>query len=342
MYEIIYMNWWLSLLLFIIVLFSYIHVQHQYKTSNELEIYEYDYTSTEDLYGVCKWKQPVLFSLELSPLITDTLPKMNIRSVQDYLGDDDKVKHSYLPYHSAMRLIDTDTNGVYYSDQNRKQIYDSKSWSKWFNENEVLLRPSLNIMSQYDLIYGARKSHTITKYHKETSRFLYLPPGHESLRIRMCPYSFKHIIRPKTDYVTYEMYSTTDLFELNEDNQILEFALHGGSILSIPPYWFYSIEFMGKNSVLCEFTYSTLPNVVANAKDLAIYFTQQQNIIDMRKAKSDPVKTPTEKTKESEQTVEDKKDVLPTNDTNDTSESPTPNKEVVEEMIEELKPKENI
>ena len=39
----------------------YIHIIHQYKTGEDMEIYEMDYVSNTHLQEVCNIKQPVLF-----------------------------------------------------------------------------------------------------------------------------------------------------------------------------------------------------------------------------------------------------------------------------------------
>ena len=55
------MNSLLNILIFLIVLFLYIHITHQLKTSEDLEIYELDYIDNTHLQEVCDIKQPVLF-----------------------------------------------------------------------------------------------------------------------------------------------------------------------------------------------------------------------------------------------------------------------------------------
>ncbi len=50
-------------------------------------------------------------------------------------------------------------------------------------------------------------------------------------------------------------------------------------MLYIPPFWWYSIQYLDDPSTfICSFTYSSLINHVSNIKDLSLYFLQQQNI----------------------------------------------------------------
>ena len=53
-----------NVLIFLLVLFIYIHITHQLKRSEDLEIYELDYTTNSHLQEVCDVKQPVLFELK--------------------------------------------------------------------------------------------------------------------------------------------------------------------------------------------------------------------------------------------------------------------------------------
>ena len=52
---------WIYFLLFFIICIFYFHIQQQWKTSEDLEIYEYEYSTYEGLQETCKCKQPFLF-----------------------------------------------------------------------------------------------------------------------------------------------------------------------------------------------------------------------------------------------------------------------------------------
>ena len=58
------MNLFLQLVLFIFIFLIYIHVIHQYKKSEDLEIYELDYKNNQYLQDVCNVKQPSIFSFK--------------------------------------------------------------------------------------------------------------------------------------------------------------------------------------------------------------------------------------------------------------------------------------
>ena len=75
------MNFFISFLIFLIILFLYIHIIHQLKTSEDLEIYEMDYSTNSQLQEVCEVKQPVLFEFQsIYPDIYENLSKEEIFS----------------------------------------------------------------------------------------------------------------------------------------------------------------------------------------------------------------------------------------------------------------------
>ena len=58
------MNTLFILLIFCIVLFIYIHINFHYKKSNDLEIFEVNNLSKEQLEEICDLKQPIVFNYE--------------------------------------------------------------------------------------------------------------------------------------------------------------------------------------------------------------------------------------------------------------------------------------
>ena len=51
-----------ALVIFLMILFVYIHINTHFKTSSNMEIYEYSYTTNTQLQEICDLKQPVLFN----------------------------------------------------------------------------------------------------------------------------------------------------------------------------------------------------------------------------------------------------------------------------------------
>ena len=67
------MNFIFILLIFCLVLFFYLHIYFQLKTSDDLEIYEIENPSKERLEEICDLRQPVVFKYDKN----DNMTKIN-------------------------------------------------------------------------------------------------------------------------------------------------------------------------------------------------------------------------------------------------------------------------
>jgi len=122
------MNAFLNIILFLIILFFYIHITHQLKKSEDLEIYEMDYSSNTHLQEVCEIKQPVLFEYKsVNPEFFENINidslnigsnDLKIKEIHDYWKNDDSVDYVVLPFQSANTLISSDTQSNYFSENN--------------------------------------------------------------------------------------------------------------------------------------------------------------------------------------------------------------------------------
>src|SRR6056300_405974 len=124
-----------SIVIFIIVLIAYMHLMNEYKTSEDLEIYEMDFKNNHQLQEICNLKQPVLFNMnkELSTFFKepDILGDNKTSVIIKDKADIDNANFIKLPYESAKTLVKTDTNSRYYSEKNSKitsnTTYDFKN-----------------------------------------------------------------------------------------------------------------------------------------------------------------------------------------------------------------------
>jgi hypothetical protein len=272
---------WSSLIIFIIVLFLYIHIQQQYKSGENLEIYEYEYTSSKKLQEVVILKQPVIFPLEL-PSVQDNAPleTLHVKDSRDYQTAKTHVDPIVLSQSSARGLLDTDTKSVFYSNRNAKSIASSSTWTEWFSILNSYLKPSFCLNTEYDILYGSRKTMTTTVYHHENNVYLYVPPysNKSHIRMKMSPWKSEPFLSTVMDYANYEFWCKENLFQSTERVKCLDFIVKPGYVLYIPPYWFYSIEFQDKENEVCMVKYTTGANFLANIKHIGLYNLQQQNI----------------------------------------------------------------
>lgn len=273
---------WTTLILFFIILFTYIHLQHQLKTGEDMEVYEYEYISAAGLQEITQYKQPVLFSLQL-PSLRDNpyLDPIQVKDIREYFKPDaSSVDSISLSQTSGRGLMDTDSRSLFFSDRNQTSIAKSEKWTKWFETMDPFLQPAFTVYREYDVLYGSQKTHTITMFHRESHVYIYLPQetNPSPIRVKMTPWSSRTFLDHASDYTYYEFWSKTNLFEKNNRIRCLDFIVKPGYVLYIPPYWFYSIEYQNKTSEICMAKYTTGANLLANVKHIGKYWLQQQNI----------------------------------------------------------------
>lgn len=284
------MHFFVSILIFLLVLFFYIHLQYQFKTSNDLEIYELDYTTNKQLQEICHLKQPTIFQIDLfkdvepffRAISTEfhTTSDVIVKDIRDYYKPNiTGVDGISLSYSSAKGLMETDPKGHFFSEKNGEIVREMPVFSKM---DSYLASPWI-LQKKYDLIFGSKKTHTPLKFHTDTSRFLIITGGF--ITIKMTPWKNRKHLEIKYDYENYEFWSPIDIW--NNDLKCLEFEVKDGFAMYIPPYWLYSIEFTSCSNIsIGSFTYSTGMNIVSNLPNYALYFLQQNNIRDLKNVKT--------------------------------------------------------
>lgn len=279
------MTTFLSLLIFIIVLIVYMHVMNEYKTSEDLEIYEMDFKSNAQLQEICSLKQPVLFNMkEIEPNFFkqfDILGESKTPVLVKDKADIDNANFIKLPYESAKTLMNTDTNSRFYSEKNSKLANES---SFDFSSLDKHLKPELVIQSKREVLFGSKGAHTVMRYHTEHRKFMVVRKGR--VNVKMTPWKSHKLLHVTKDYVNYDFRSKIDVWEPQskfasdfEQLKFLEFDLEEGYILNIPPFWFYSIKY--SNDDLCELyelTYNTPMNITSNLHLWGLYYIQHQNL----------------------------------------------------------------
>jgi len=294
------MKTYLQILIFLIVLFLYVHLAHQYKRSEDLEIYELDYASNAYLQEVCDVKQPVLFeyrsvvpefyeAVTYDDLLDDRYASYDIRvkEVADYFveasGPEVSVDYVVLPYSSGSNLMKSDPKSAYFSENNDEFVEESGLIAHLERNNDYL-KPPMVVQTKYDLMLGSRGVALPFRYHTHHRHFVSVNSG--KIRVKMTPWKSTKYLYPYRDFETYEFRSPVNVWTpqkkyRHETDKIrfLEFDVGEGFVLYVPPYWWYSIQYdNGVDTLLCGFTYNTPMNMVANMPYYVKYYIQQSNI----------------------------------------------------------------
>jgi hypothetical protein len=265
------------------------HITHQYKRSEDLEIYEMDYANNSQLQEICDVKQPVIFEFEpiLPAIFTNAdleyisssygQERLNVKDTKDY-AKTESVDSIPITCTNARKLFLNDAGSHYYTENNGEFLEETGLVEK-LQQVDTYLKPRLTVNTKYDYITGSAKTCTPLKYHFDYRHYYVVTSG--KITVKMTPWKSCKYLHPIKDYDNYEFRSTFNTWETPspemEKVKFLEYVVEKGSVLYIPPYWWYSIQFADNTSIYA-ITYNSLMNVVAYVPQWFLYFIQQQNI----------------------------------------------------------------
>lgn len=290
------MSFLTTFLIFMIILFLYIHINDQYKKSEDLEIYEMDYVSNAGLQNICNVKQPTIF--ELQSIFPDVFLCLNsekrehfeknenidvkVKDVLDYWNPETtSVDPIILPVRSFQSLIKSDPKSHFFMEDNQEFLEETGLLSD-IQELDAFLKPSFSINSKYDLIMGSENCITPLRYHTNYRRFLIVASG--KISVKMTPWRSRKYLHPVNDYSNYEFFSKMNPWVpqkefLNDNDKIkyLDFEVVAGHVLYIPPFWWYSIKITTCDTQIVSVSYQTIMNISSNIPDICRYYLQFHN-----------------------------------------------------------------
>jgi hypothetical protein len=283
----------ISMFIFCIILFFYLHIQFHLKTSDDLEIYEIEQASKDRMEEICDLRQPVLFelpSVEDSRKIINTTNKqflldnypvfeIKIRDKNDNTLDTDICVP--LPLHLAIKLFDEDTNATYFSEGNMDFLQETGA-VKNMSYNDEFLRPSLVSNCYYDVLMASSNITTPFRYDINYRNFYIVTQG--SITVKLSPPKSYKYLYPIYDYENFEFKSPVNPWQPQnkykadfDKIKCLEITLLPGRFLYIPAYWWFSFKFSLNTSVSC-FKYRTYMNNIAISPKIFMYALQNQNV----------------------------------------------------------------
>lgn len=275
-----------AIIIFILMLILYSQIMFQLKKGDDMEVYEIDYTNNADLNKSANLKQPIIF--EFSSFVS-TLNDYSLKFLAAEYGSFDVfVKepedyHTDRPVNAAViglaaseSLMKTDTSSKYYSNQNQSFIYET-GLDKYFKPLDKFLQPVFSVFSKYDVLFGSAGTTMPLTYHTYERRFIYVNGG--KIRVKMTPWRSSKYMVVNKDYTNYEFTSPLNAWS-PQDNytsgfqkmKFLDFVVHNGNVLYIPPFWYYSIKIEDDDGLIYCADYGSPMNIAANTFNLGHYF----------------------------------------------------------------------
>ena len=270
-----------SILIFCIVLFIYLHINFHLKQSNDLEVYEIDQPSKQRLEEVCDIRQPTTFEYyneqlhaQLSYQAIHNMYRafdIHIRDVSknttandDHDHDHDRTKKenendyvSYIPVplKIAHEVLKNDTERKYISENNADFIEET-GLIKTFQVCDEFLRPYMVSKCMYDILLGSENTVTPLRYNLNYRNYFVVTQG--TIRLKLMPPKDARYLYPIMDYDILEFRSPVNPWKVQPEYQddfdkikTLEIELYQGMVVFIPAYWWYSIQLIGSETTVC-------------------------------------------------------------------------------------------
>ena len=277
----------LSILLFCIILLVYLHIYYHLKVSSELEIYELDDLDKSKLEETCNMRQPVLFNYD-NPQLTGVFKHSSL--MKDFSIFDVKVRKweetnnecQHVPLKmSLVNKLFAKKSSDYYSEKNLDFLEES-GLVKHIKQNDELLTPPLKMSCNYDIIFGSPNSITPLKYNLYNRNYFYVCDGDIKIKL-IAPVFSKHLNIDK-DYEMFEFRSPLNVWNIQNaykenfgKTKVMELKLAKNSIIQIPSYWSYSIQF-GENATVLNISYTTIMSAMSTMPQQILHLLQQQNV----------------------------------------------------------------
>lgn len=278
-------------LIFCLVLFLYLHIYFQLKTSDDLEIYEIDNPSKDKLEEICDLRQPVLFHFQNDRIfesfqratILDTYGAFDIkiRNTKQSAADNDNNLYVPLAFSNALNVIKEDAEQKYLV-ENNADFLEETGLVKSFKYNDVFLRPYMVAECGYDFLMAAEGTQTPFRYELNYRNYLLVTEGAVKIKLTQ-PKSAKYLYQQR-DYENLEFSSPLNPWQIQaqykadfDKIKCLDLVMRKGQILYIPAYWWYSLEF-GSDTSIATFKYKTYMNTVAILPQLVRKLLQTQNV----------------------------------------------------------------
>ena len=179
-----------------------------------------------------------------------------------------------------MNLFQNDTKARYITENNYDFLEETGSL-KLYTYNDSFLRPPLVSKCDYDYMSGSQNSNTPLRYELNYRNYFYVVEG--EIKVKLIPPSASRYLLEEKDYDNFEFRSPINPWNVDkkyndyEKVKSLDIVVQPGTILYIPPYWWYSIYYT-KMSSICSFKYRTYMNTVTILPEIVMNFLQEQNI----------------------------------------------------------------
>lgn len=280
-------NYLQIVVIFLLVLFIYIHIQFQITPADERQIYVIDKPVNAPIEDVFELKQPIVFRILAN--INMTLEKLLTHHPNtDISVYDNTRKNTHANILSSISathaLLKGDLNAKYYSEKNTDMFSRIATTSPLheITKKHAIFTPPLCSRTYNDVLFGSVGTTTIPQYSVMFRNIFSVTSG--TLHIRLIhPDDFANRgeqIKPDYTNMSFFASAETDLWNDN-DNNVIKATIHMGESFSIPPYWIYSFQYE-EGTFVSSTSFNSYMTEIATAQHTLLYwvtkFTRPRNI----------------------------------------------------------------
>ena len=285
-----------TIIIFMVVLFIYVHVFFHISTSDDLEVYEIKMPSKDKLEELCDLKQPVKLSYTNTVLNTHFVKKELIQNYGAFdvsvrnaaytdsatnTTENDSLKHIILTLQTTIELLQKDDESSYFTERNQSFIEET-TLIKQFKMADSFLRPYMVSSCHYDVMFGSKNTTTPLRREVSYRNYYYVTEG--SVTIKFAPNKYTKYLYSETDNELFEFRARTNPWKPQESYkndfnkvQFMEVTINKNEMVFIPAYWWYSIRFNSVDSTVVSFKYFTYMNTVSVSPKLILHYLQRLN-----------------------------------------------------------------
>ena len=264
----------------IVLLFIYIHVRYQLKTSNDLEVYNLCNVTKEILEESCDKKQPIIVDYDdcewLDYIINKTNMNTLINTYPFHSINNSETKTSITLDSLRIRTENKDEENkdslVDIYSTNNKNFIEEVGLNRKIMGCDLFLRPYLSCDNTYDIMMGVKDKSSVLTQHLNYRNYFIVTQG--KVKIKLIPPMYSKYLPKEKDYVKMEITSPINVWNVADkykdtysNVKSLEISIEKGKLLYIPAYWWYSIQFE-TNASVTSLQYMTYMNKIAILPDL--------------------------------------------------------------------------
>ena len=264
-----------AVLVFVVVLFLYLHITHQRRVVEDTEINILDVQTSTILDEVCELRVPYVFERDVSGLCNAGLqrkPMLNVDSsefIKAYDMSGTELISSMKPWSTFCDSIKKQ-NAICISDRIQWPL-DQWKFGPSISNYELFWKPYMNVNGSHFLTIGSEGSRTLYRSSSHGRQFLTCLDGVVKITL-LSPGNGDRGDSSEDEeggrvYQRYVGHLT---------DRSLVVTVKKGQVVCVPPYWWYSIQ-IGEGGLVLEMKYRSLANVVAHVDTLVPVLLKQLN-----------------------------------------------------------------